>query len=150
MLTNDLMSTASQLKAPSEASLKEFSEKREALAVAITDRLLARHDIDRLVGPENQEMARTNGRNFPRFMTALMGQYNPQVLVNTCVWAMKTYQAHGFLPAYWPAHLDLWVETLGRELSPKAAAEIVPFFSWILVNIPLLSVQGAFEQDPPF
>lgn len=138
MTRNELVESAGKLKAPTPEAREEYTHKRDAMAAEAVELFLARPDAERLVGADNRDMAANNSHNFPRFMESLFTQYQPEVLVDTATWAIRTYRAHGFSAAYWPAHLDVWLEILNKNLSEKAQSEIMPHFQWILVNLPAL------------
>ena len=128
---------AKKINAPSESSLKEFSEKWEQIAGEGSKKLSSRADYEKLVGKGNQQMAEDNNRNFPRFMLSLFSDYKPEVFLETVLWVFRAYRSHGFQTTYWPANLNLWVDLLKKELSPDAFKEIEPFYNWIIVNIPV-------------
>nr|WP_319394892.1 hypothetical protein [uncultured Desulfobacter sp.] len=131
------LESAKKIAAPSGSSLKEFSEKWEKMAAEGTRLLSNRADYEKLIGQGNQQMAKDNNRNFPRFMESLFSDYIPEVFLETVLWVFRAYRSHGFQTTYWPANLNLWVDLLKKELSPKAFEEIEPFYNWIIVNIPV-------------
>ncbi len=81
-----------------------------------------------------------NTRNFTRFMESLFYAYKPEIFVETVLWAVRTYRAHGFPQVYWPANLGTFIEVNHEALSASAFAEIYPFYRWITVNIPVFFV----------
>jgi hypothetical protein len=131
-----LRETAGRLVQPSAASAAEFASKQDALAAELNRRMLARPDVDRLIGAANRPMMENNSRNFVRFMTALFQGYEPAVLIETAQWVFRAYRAHGFQTSYWPANLDTAVAILREQLSAQAFAECYPFFAWLIVHIP--------------
>lgn len=136
MTLEKLHSTAAALRQPSAAAAAEFERKQEALAAELNARMLARPDVDRLVGAGNRPMMENNSRNFFRFMASLLAGYDPAVLVETAQWVFRAYRSHGFQTSYWPANLDTAVAILRERLSAEAYAERYPFFAWLIVHIP--------------
>jgi hypothetical protein len=136
MKKEELIRSAQLLKAPSATATKEFDKKIDAVAAELTRRMLARPDLERLIGADNQSMMENNSRNFCRFMEAIFQNYEPAVLVETALWAFRAYRAHGFQISYWPANLDTLVEILKEELKEPAYGEVYPFFDWLIVHIP--------------
>ena len=140
MTKEELVISARELKQPSKDSINEFTEKVDRIALGVIDRLNNRPDLDKLIGENNRSMMEDNTRNFTRFMESLFHEYKPEVFVETVLWAVRTYRAHGFLQAYWPANLDTFIEVTREELSEIAFAETYLFYKWITVNIPVFFV----------
>jgi hypothetical protein len=134
-----LLATAKELKQPPPKAAQEFSQKRDQLASMGNQVMGERPDLERLVGHGNQLMAENNNRNFARFMESLFHHYQHMVLVETVLWVFRTYRAHGFTLAYWPANLDSWVNILENELSAESFNTIYPFYNWLITNIPAFS-----------
>jgi hypothetical protein len=136
MTIGKMSRTAELLHQPSAATAAEFAAKQEALAAELNRRMLARPDVDRLVGAGNRPMLENNSHNFFRFMTSLFRGYEPAVLIETAQWVFRAYRSHGFQTSYWPANLDTAVGILREQLSATAFAESYPFFEWLIVHIP--------------
>jgi len=136
MTKDDLIASARRLVPPAPAILDEFSAKRDELAVKVNQVMTRRPDLEKLVGPDGSPMSQDNNRNFSRFMESLMGDFKPEVLVDTVLWVFRAYRAHGFATIYWPANLSTWAETLKAHLSAEAFAAIEPFYEWLIVNVP--------------
>ena len=131
-----LVRSAERLTEPPAAATAEFDAKQHALAAELTGRMLARPDLDRLIGEDNREMMENNSRNFLRFMASIFLHYDPAVFVQTVHWVFRTYRQHGFHISYWPANIDTTVEILRSDLSPETFDAVHPFFDWLLNNIP--------------
>ena len=131
-----LIETARTLRQPSAEAAAEFEAARDSLAEALNRRMVARPDLEKLIGPGNRAMMEDNSRNFCRFMGSMFLAYEPEVLAQTALWVFRAYRSHGFRTAYWPAHLDTFVELAREQLAPPAFAETYPFFHWLIVNIP--------------
>ena len=134
-----LLETARSLQPPSKETADEFGAKREKLAARCTEIFEERDDLDSLVGEKNIRMAADNNRNFARFMESVFTGYDPPVLVETVFWVFRAYRAHGFQTTYWAANLNIWLEVLEDELSEAAFAELQPFYTWLIVNIPIFT-----------
>jgi hypothetical protein len=134
-----LLASARQLKQPAPEAAAEFARKREQLVSMASGVMSQRPDLERLVGQGNQLMAENNNSNFARFMESLFHHYEPEMLVETVLWVFKTYRAHGFTTAYWPANLDTWVNMLDKELSSESSSAIYPFYHWLITNIPVFA-----------
>jgi len=150
MKKEELIRSAQLLKAPSAPATKEFDKKIDAVAAELTRRMLARPDLERLIGADNQSMMENNSRNFCRFMASLFQNYEPAVFVETALWAFRAYRAHGFQISYWPANLDTLVEILKEELKEPAYGEVYPFFDWLIVHIPVFTMvsDSALQEGP--
>ncbi len=131
-----LVLSAEELVLPSAAAAAEFDAKQHAMAEALTAQMLARPDVDRLIGEDNREMMATNSRNFLRFMNSIFRHYDSAVFVQTVAWVFRTYRQHGFHVSYWPANIDAAVEIMRQELTPETFIAVHPFFDWLLNNIP--------------
>ena len=136
MTIERMRTTADMLQQPSAATAAEFEARQEAMATEMIRRMLARPDVDRLVGAGNRLMLENNSHNFYRFMTSLFRGYEPAVLVETAQWVFRAYRSHGFQTSYWPANLDTAVGILREQLSAAAFTEVYPFFEWLIVHIP--------------
>jgi hypothetical protein len=144
-MKDKLLASAKTLQQPSAEALQAFSEKREQLAARGNEIMAARPDLEKLVGPGNQQMAEDNNRNFSKFMESMFTNYEPRVLMETVLWVFRAYRAHGFQTTYWAANLDIWSQLLQESLSPAVHAEISPFYTWLIVNIPLFTAATEME-----
>jgi len=137
MTKEELLKSARKLEQPSKEAAGEFTGKVDRVALGVIERMNSRPDLDKLIGDNNRSMMEDNTRNFTRFMESCFYEYKPDVLVETVLWAVRTYRAHGFLQAYWPANLNTFIEVIRETLSEPAFREITPFYKWITVNIPV-------------
>jgi len=150
MTREELIADAARLKQPSVEAATAFSEKRDLLAAAVNRAMAKRPDLEKLVGPTGRLMSEDNNRNFALFMESLWQGYRPEILVDTALWAFRTYRCHGFAPIYWPANLDTWREHLRAELSVSACTEIDPFYNWLIIHIPFFTALSDLEPiDTP-
>lgn len=131
-----LISTASILREASSPSIEEFASKVDAMSSKLDAAMVARDDVQRLVGADNIEMMRNNHHNHFRYMESVLRLFDPAGFVDTILWVFRTYRSHGFQVAYWPAMLDTATEVMKQELSPEAYDEVAPLYQWMIVHIP--------------
>ena len=91
-----LLQSAGKINALSPKSLKEYQTKRESLVELMNTQMLARPDIQDMVGEANMEMMKDNHANHARFMESLFTEYQPEVFVETVLWVFRAYRSHGF------------------------------------------------------
>ena len=60
-------------------------------------------------------------------------------LVETVLWVFKAYRSHGFKLTYWSAQLNAWLQIIEKELTPASYKAVLPFYNWLVVNIPIFS-----------
>ena len=131
MITRRLLESARAIPHPSPGAAKAFAERAEAMAAAVSARMLARGDINDLVGPESLGLLLETHRNHGRFVTALLEEFDPSVLVRTVSWVLHSYRAHGFKPQYWRHQLESWMAVLQVHLPEQAQAEIMELYAWL-------------------
>ena len=131
-----LQKTAGLLQQPSPSVAAEFASKRDSLAEELNHRMMARPDLEKMIGEGNSSMMQDNSRNFARFMSSMFTAYEPEVLAQTALWVFRAYRSHGFQTTYWAANLDTFVEIAAEKLSAETYTELYPFFNWLIVNIP--------------
>lgn len=135
-LAQYLYDSAEKLKQPQKKFAKDFEKNQYKFAELLNNNMSSRKDIEKLVGKGNLDMMQDNSRNLFRFMSSMFLEYDPKVLVNTLLWVFRAYRAHGFKIIFWSANVDTIAEILSKELSEEAKKEILPFFDWIIINIP--------------
>ena len=150
MNKEQLIESARRLGATTAAATADYEARREAMAAELSRRMLARPDLDRLIGPDNREMLENNSRNMFRFMGSLFLNFEPVVLAETALWVFRAYRAHGFQLSYWPANLDTAVQILREQLAPESFASVYPFFEWLIVHNPAFAElsDAALAQGP--
>lgn len=136
MTRDELISAARALPRPTSEAAREFTTKCELLAAELNRIMSARPDLGSLIGPNNQAMMEDNHRNHARFMASLLGDYQPETLVDTVLWVFRAYRAHGFQLTYWPAQLDVWMGVLKERLSPEAFKAVAPIYEFMIVHQP--------------
>ncbi|WP_157054823.1 hypothetical protein [Salidesulfovibrio brasiliensis] len=138
----ELVESAAALPRPAAAP----AGSPESLADALTARMLAEPAIDRLVPKDKREMMQTNHVNHFRYMDSLAGIYSPDSFVQTVVWAMSAYRAHGFAIGYWDRMLRHCLDVL-KENSPAAHDGIAAQYRWILEHLGDLEPLTAPESE---
>ncbi len=137
MNKKDLIDSAQKLKQVSNSSASDYTGKSEILVSKMNSLMSQRKDIMEIVGENNLDMMRDNHSNHARFMASIFNQYSPEVLVETILWVFRAYRSRGFTTNYWAAQLNLWIEIIRQNLSTEAISEIIPYYEWMQVNIPL-------------
>lgn len=132
----ELIVTAEAIPVPAAEVAAEYAAKREALVARINAIMLARSDLDSLVGPDNHAMMTDNHANHARFVAAILARMDSVQLVDTVLWVFGAYRAHGFKNTYWSAQLNTWVQVLREDLSPETFAGVYPLYDWFIVNQP--------------
>jgi hypothetical protein len=147
---DQLIESARKLGAATLTATADYEARREAMAAELSRRMLARQDIDRLIGPDNREMLENNSRNMFRFMGSLFRSFDPQVLAETALWVFRAYRSHGFQISYWPANLDTAVQILREQLSAESFDSVYPPFEWLIVHNPAFVElsDAALEKEP--
>jgi hypothetical protein len=137
MKKNELIESARQLNQPEKEAAEEYSTHQQSLANIVIQILLQREDLEKLIGKGNQEMMKDNAHNMARFMESLFHRYNYIVLVETVLWVFRAYRSHGFSLTFWSAHLNTWMKVIEENLSEDTIRQIMPFYNWLQVNIPI-------------
>lgn len=148
MTRDELVRSAATLAQPDQAVADAFAARRDTLAEALNRAMLARPDAPSLVGPDNLAMMENNHRNHFTYMDSVFRLFDPESFVDTVIWVLRTYRAHGFQVAYWPAMLDTCLGLMEQELEPDVLAQAAPFYRWILVNLPAFTALSESEATP--
>lgn len=144
-----LLLTAQKLVQPGEKAAREFSDKLEILITSMNTTMLDRNDIKEMVGENNIQMMKDNHANHARFMESVFNVYVPEVLVDTVLWVFRAYRSRNFSSTYWSAQLNTWLEVYKVHLTDSTYAEILPFYKWMQVNIPIFNSLAENDIDAP-
>jgi len=148
MTKEDLVISAAELTGPSEKTVLAFSTQKNELSSKVIATLQARQDLEQLVGPSNQNMMSDNAYNMARFMDSMFLSYDPRLFVETILWVFRAYRSHGFKLTFWSAHLNTWIQVIHEDMKKEHAVELVPFYTWIQVNIPqFIKLTDMYFQD---
>lgn len=131
MITRRLVESARSIPSPSQDAAKAFAKQADAMAAAVSARMLARGDIHDLVGPDSLGLLLETHRNHSRFVAALLEEFDASVLVRTVSWVLHTYRAHGFKPQYWKHQLESWMAVLRVHLPTHLQEEILRIYEWL-------------------
>jgi hypothetical protein len=142
-----LIKSAEKLNQVSEKTANEYQNKRDILISKINEIMLSRPDLESLIGIENINMMKDNHANHVRFISSIIKNFEPEILVETVLWVFRAYRSHGFSTNYWASQLNSWIEILKTHLSDNAYNEILPFYEWMQVNIPLFAKLSDDELD---
>lgn len=142
-----LLDSAVKLKSVTEVSAAENYQKTELLIAQMNTLMLARADVENLVGKDNIQMMKDNHANHVRFMSSVFKNYIPEVLVETVLWVFRAYRSHGFTTNYWATQLNTWIYLLKETLSPECYAEISPYYEWMQTNIPIFVIVSDEKLD---
>jgi hypothetical protein len=135
---NYLIETASLLKNVSEKSMEDYIQKSEFLIAKMNLLMMAKPDIENLVGKNNMEMMKDNHANHIRFMSSIFKTFSADVFVETVLWVFRAYRSHGFNTLYWASQMNTWIMLLKETLTNDSYLEIYPYYEWIQTNIPIL------------
>lgn len=134
MRKQDLFGSSAQLVPPFSFALTAYRARRDYMASEVARRLMARQDLDALIGPANRLMMEDSIRNHARFMESLFSAYDHRMFVETLLWIYRAFRTHGFTMAYWSLHLATWREVLKESLPSEAFEAIRPFYDWLASN----------------
>jgi len=140
MNKKELIAAAETLSQPNAAAAGEFENLRGSLTGRVMERMRQRTDLEKLIGDGNEAMLADNAANMARFMASMFQQYDPVIFVETIHWVFRTYRAHGFNLAFWPAFLNTWMEEITALLAPDTVEQLNPFYRWIQIKIPIFTM----------
>ena len=144
-----LLKSANALIQPTKEATDEFSQKLISLVEKMNETMLSRTDIKSLVGEGNIEMMKDNHANHARFMESVFENYIPEVLVDTVLWVFRAYRSRNFSSTYWAAQLNAWMTIYEKELSAESKQQILPFYKWMQVNIPIFNKMAEDDIEAP-
>lgn len=142
-----LIATAMKLTQVSDLAANEYEGKSDQLISMINSRMLERPDIEDLVSENNLSMMKDNHANHVRFISSILKNRNPEVLVETILWVFRAYRSHHFTTNYWAAQLNCWIEILREVLTPDSYNEIYPYYEWMQINIPIFVIVSDEKLD---
>ncbi|HBE87753.1 MAG TPA: hypothetical protein DDW67_01235 [Elusimicrobia bacterium] len=135
---NTLVLALKDIRIPPEAA-EEYGRKAAKMAGAVTERLLARPDLESLIGKNNSEMMKDNHANHARFIESMLRNFDAETMTDTVLWVFRAYRSHGFHDSYWAAQLNQWHAVLRENLSDNTLRAVLPLYDWMQVNIPAFS-----------
>jgi len=99
--------------------------------------MLERADLEKLIEDNNSSMMADNLSNHVRFITSILKNYNPEVFVETILWAFEAYRSHGFTTNYWSSQFNGWITLLKEVLPSEYFLKITPYYERMQLNIPI-------------
>lgn len=144
-----LLKSAKTLPKVSTESKEEYSQKRIQMVEQMNTIMLNRSDSKELVGEGNLEMMKDNHSNHARFMVSVFENYVPEIFLDTILWVFRAYRSRNFKSTYWAAQLNTWISIFKKELSENCQEEILPYYEWMQINIPLFNQLAEDELDAP-
>lgn len=145
MTKDELAALLASVTPPDAAAARQFSERRERIVEQVDALMLARPDLDALIGALNRPQMQRNHLNHSLFMEALFADYDASRLLETVLWVLPAYQAHGFKQGYWDAQLAAWQTALAEQLDPEVWQQISPIYAWIRKHLDTINILGQAE-----
>lgn len=149
-----LVAEAARLPQAEAAVADEIEVEAHGLGAALDRAMLASGRVEELVGEGNLEMMQDNHRNHFHYMASVLRLPDAESFVDTVLWVIRTYRAHGFAPGYWEAMLPAALTVLGERVSTEAIRAATPYYKWLLERFPALaecaeSRETVWERMPP-
>lgn len=136
MTRDELLASARTLPPFQTGAADDYAANRDAMVVGVDRLLLARPDLDDLIGPGNRALMQDNHRHHAEFIEALLRRYDPEVLTDSVIWVFRTYRARGFQPAYWPVELAAWMTVADHSLASATCNTLIPLYRWLSDHCP--------------
>ena len=127
----DLIELAGRIDPPSRACSDRMNERIDALASALNRRMGARQDLASLIGSGNQDLMEVNHANHFKYIASLASLYDAKTMVETIIWVIRTYIAHGFSPRYWDVMLPEATQVLSQHLPPDDVRQVQVIYDFI-------------------
>lgn len=146
----NLIMSAKNIPPAGQKAISEYYSKSELMVAALNMHMVSRDDLYELIGKNNLTMMKNNHDNQILFIHSILRNPNPEVLVDTLLWVFRTYLSHGFSVKYWIVQVNAWKNLLNDHLSEETYRQIIPLYTWIQENIPLiekLSVTNKEEEN---
>jgi hypothetical protein len=128
MTRDELLASARALSPFRTGAADDYAACRDAMVVGVDRLLLARPDLDDLIGPDNRALMQDNHRHHAEFIEALLRRYDPEVLTDSVLWVFRTYRARGFQPSYWPVEFAAWMTVADHSLAPTTSTTLTPLY----------------------
>lgn len=135
MTEHELLESARALPRVSPETASVYADRAEAMAAAVSARMLARGDIQELVGPCNMVKMLDNHRTHARFISGILSEFEPALLVRTLAWVLHSHRSDGFTPHYFKHQIEAWLPVLGEHLKDGDLEEIMPLYEWLQDNM---------------
>lgn len=127
----ELAELAAAIPRASREAADAYASATEALAAAVNARMLAMGDIEELTGLGNLGMMLDTHRRQARFLSSMLADFDPTLLVRTVVWAIRAHKSIGFRDRFWLMQQQAWRPALAEGLDPRAFDQVIPLFDWL-------------------
>ncbi len=117
-------------RVPAE-SVEAYKQKMGELVARVNVLMSSREDIGNLIGKNPLSLAFENHRNHAIFMASVMSLNEFVLMLETLVWAYRSYRSRGFSYDYFPAHLSAWQKALKELIEPRLSDPVVRIYSWM-------------------
>ena len=150
MKRSALVKSAGKISRVSDASLKEYVDKIDLLAVKLNQIMLKREDILELIGgEENIAMMKDDIYNHTRFIISILQTPDPEALVDKLLWIFRAHMSRGFKSVYWSAQINTRIELLKENISEKSFFELLSIYNWFSNNIPNFTIAADRDLEKP-
>lgn len=110
----------------------EYEANMTSLIDYVNNRMLARDDIDDLVGVNNIDVMKSNHINHARLIITTLKLNRTDILDVTLPWVYRVYHNMGFSYNYFPVVLEYWSEAIRTFLHAEQARGIIKLYQWII------------------
>lgn len=135
MNRDDLIVRAEKLLASDPEAAEEYTASLDLMTAQVNRAMTSQPDLERIIGRNSRQAMLDNHANHGRFMSSLLAEFKPDVLVDTVIWVFRAYQSRGFSADYWKIQLNTWLAVLEKNLTTHAFASISPVYLFILDNL---------------
>ncbi|MFP4062080.1 MAG: PAS domain S-box protein [Halochromatium sp.] len=146
MTKQDLAALLASITPPDAAAANQFAERCERVVERVDALMLARPDLDALIGVLNHAQMHRNHRHHGAFMASLFADYDASRLLETVLWVLPVYQVQGFTLGYWEAQLAAWQTALAELLDADVWQQIAPIYAWIHEHLDAFHRLGLEDQ----
>ena len=127
----ELIALAETVSPPSPACGDRMMEQLSTLADSLSRRMAARQDLIALIGAGNAELMEVNHSNHYQYIASLASLYDARTMVETVIWVIRTYTAHGFSLRYWDIMMPEASQVLLQHLSPEEFQQVQVIYDFI-------------------
>lgn len=136
MTKYDLITSASHVLPPSEATGALLTERVETCAQLLTASMRMREDFIALIGEHNESLAEAKHSHHFRYIATLASLYDPISFVENVIWGLRTYMSKGFSPLYWDVMVPEAKSIAVSQLPHSAGEEISRIYDWLIHTMP--------------
>ena len=126
-----LIELAEQITPPTQDCSDRIIEQIDVLTNALNRRMIAREDLISLIGSGNEDLMEINHSKHFRYVASLASLYDAKNMVETILWVIRTYCAHGFSPRYWDFMLPETRQILLHHLPAEEFLQVQVIYDFI-------------------